>query len=236
MSTRTDRPADPPGRGVRRRGRGVSYLQVVRGRMILALEGPSNCGKSTLAEGLRAQLGEPVLILPCYADALPDGQSMPGPRARDATEQLERLEFFLEMDRHRREQATAAPEARVVIADRSWIGLLGHVYAVERTGGPAAFQAARGHLEASVGSLLQPDLVLRLVVDPGERRSRAEEAEENEWFTSDSFNDELEGFWSEIAPSLVNAGPVQPLDANQSASVVLACALEQIAAAGGRPK
>jgi thymidylate kinase len=201
--------------------------------MILAVEGPSNCGKSTLPEGLRARLGEPVLVLPCYADALPDGQSVPGPRAGDAAEQLERLEFFLEIDRHRQKQAIAAPEAGVVIADRCWIGLLGHVYAVERTGGPAAYEAARRHVEGCAGSLLQPDLVLRLRVEAPERRKRTDEAEENEWFTSEPFNAELEGFWSQIAPGLVRAGSVQILDANASRAAVLAASLEQIAAADG---
>jgi len=171
------------------------------------------------------------VILPCYADALPDGQNMPGPRARDIAEQLQHLDFFLGIDRERLRQTTAEPRETTVIADRSWLGLLGHVYAVERTGGPAAYEAARRLVEASAGSLLQPDLVLRLVADPDERRSRADETDVNEWFTSEPFNDELERFWSEAAPELVCSGSVQSLDANESAATVLACALDLIAAA-----
>jgi len=103
---------------------------------IVALDGPSDIGKSTLAQGLHESLGAEALVLPCYADLA--GREQPPARGGDAEEQLRGLEFYLTLDRRRRATAADAPSGTIVIADRSLLGLLAHPYAVERTGGPAA--------------------------------------------------------------------------------------------------
>ncbi len=194
----------------------------MRGRMILALEGAIelrqvDAGGEPRNAAAVSRAGPPVLrrLPPRWGEHAGSARKR-CPRAAGAPGVLS------EIDRGRERRAAAEPQGAIVIADRSWLGLLGHLYAVERTGGPAAYEAAHQLVEASAGALLQPDLVLQLVVDPGERRNCADETEENEWFTSEPFNRELELFWSHAAPGLVRAGSIRRLDANESAATVLA--------------
>lgn len=195
--------------------------------LIVALDGPSDTGKSTLAEGLRGSLGVGVLVIPCYAD-LAEGE-LPPARGEDAAEQLEGLEFYLELDRLRREMAVVAAPGSVVIADRSRIGLLAHVYAVEHTGGPAAYVAARELIDGRAEQLLTPDLVLHLALDAAGRSSRRESADRDAWFASEGLNERIDGFFREEAPALL-PGRVAHLDAAPAPQMVCRAAQHAIEA------
>src|ERR1700686_896998 len=150
---------------------------------IVALEGPSDSGKSTLAIGLRDVLEAPVLLLPCYADLVTDREVLPPPRASDIDAQIQGLDFFLDLDHDRRDEASQAGSGAVVVADRCWLGLLAHAYAVERTGGPAAYDAARRRVQERANKLLQPQLVLFLAVGSDRRHPRVEHRDKDQWFT-----------------------------------------------------
>lgn len=190
---------------------------------IVALDGPSDTGKSTLAHALCDSLTVDALVLPCYADLA--GSERPPPRATDIEAQLRSLEFYLELDRRRREMMADADRETVVIADRSWFSLLAHTYAIQQTGGPPAYEQARVLVRERASELLQPDLVLFLALDHGNRRSRVESAEIDQWHTCDTLNEQINRFFTTeaLGPSL---GIVEQIDAAPSPATVLASAQE----------
>jgi thymidylate kinase len=185
---------------------------------IIALDGPSDTGKSTLAQGLRESFGAEVLVLPCYADLA--GPEQPSARGDDDEEQLRGLEFYLTLDRRRRGMAAGAGQEAIVIADRSELGLLAHAYAIERTGGPAAYEQARARVIEHADGLLVPDLVLYLALDSDSRRARRETADKDAWFTEEALNEQINRFFTSEAPRLF-PGVVEQLDAAPAAPEVL---------------
>lgn len=199
---------------------------------IVALDGPSDTGKSTLAEGLRSSLGLEVLVIPCYADLAE--QELPPARGEDADEQLQGLKFYLDIDRERREIAAAAEANSIVIADRSRIGLLAHTYAIEYTGGPAAYQAARALMEERVQELLTPDLVFYLALDAAGRTARRAAGDRDAWHASEGLNEQMDHFFTNEAPGLL-PGAIVSLDASPAAQDVRRSAEQTIFQRRGRP-
>lgn len=178
----------------------------------VALEGPSDTGKSALAAGLNlAWTHGPRIVLPCYAELLPAGQ-VPPERARDDAGQLDALGTFLALDRCRRGQVARAPRGTLVIADRCWLSLLAHTFAIEQTGGPAAYSAAR-KLVLSATDLLQPDLVLLLEASDERRRARTAAGDEGRWFTDPAFNAHFAEFFARELPARLRS-LVEQLDAD----------------------
>lgn len=198
--------------------------------LVVALEGPSDSGKTTLARGLRETLGRRVVLLPCYADLAGDAE-LPPAVADDVTAQLEGLDFYLDIDRERRRSIAECTEGSVVIADRSWLGLLAHVYAVQLTGGPAAYEAAAARTSEHAGELIQPELALFLSLGAEGRRARIDDDEGDLWFTSERLNEAINAFFEREAP-LLAPGVLQTIDAGPEASVVCAVARETILAQG----
>jgi thymidylate kinase len=181
---------------------------------VVALDGPSDTGKSTLARALCETLGTQVRVLPCYADLAGPGQ--PRARGKDTEEQLRGLEFYLALDRERRAMAADADPRTTVIADRSRLGLLAHTYAIEQTGGPAAYQQARVLIQEQADELLTPDLVLYLALDADSRRARGEAADSEAWFTSEALNEQIDRFFTSEGPDLL-PGAVVKVDAGPAA-------------------
>lgn len=194
--------------------------------LVVALDGPSDSGKTTLASCLLTTLDRPVVILPCYAD-LAGPSTLPPAVASTAEAQLDGLEFYLDLDRQRAQSLGNLPPGAVVIADRSWLGLLAHVYAVQATGGPAAYEAARARVEDMAGDLLQPDIALFLLLSAEQRKERIDDGDGDRWFTSDILNESINGFFENQAPVLA-AGTVRTVDAGLDASAVCATAREAI--------
>jgi thymidylate kinase len=149
---------------------------------IVALDGPSDTGKSTLARALRETLETEVRVLPCYAELA--GPEQPPARGKDAEEQLRGLQFYLALDHERRAMAAGVDPRAIVIADRSKFGLLAHTYAIEHTGGPAAYERGRLLMQERAHELLTPDLVLYLALDDAGRHARSEAADSDAWFTT----------------------------------------------------
>jgi thymidylate kinase len=194
--------------------------------LIVGLEGPSDSGKSTLAAALaRIPEWQPTRVLRCYADTV-DAGDLPPHVAGDVGQQLEAVAFFMTLDRQRRREIEHADERpKVVIADRTWLSLLAHTYAVERAGGPAAYAEARRRLTADK-SLLRPDLVLVLRANVATRTARMASGDRGAWFTSPAFNAHFDRFFSEEARSLVPR--VVDLDANRPASEIANAAVAAI--------
>jgi thymidylate kinase len=206
---------------------------VQRSPTVIAIEGPSDSGKSTLAQELAAFANwQPAGFLPCYVDLVPP-DCLPAGIGGSLEEQLKGLEFFASLDHRRQEQvATEAATVRTFVADRSWLSVLAHTYAVERSGGPAAYARARERLLQD-DCLLQPDMVLVLQASDATRAARIGPADRGAWFTNRSFNAHFNQFFAEEAPLLVPRLAI--VDANRSAADVAAAALAVLAEAGMVP-
>lgn len=193
--------------------------------VVVALEGPSDSGKSTLAGHLaEVPHWQPSLVLPCYAD-LVAADLLPPDVASSTEQQLQGLAFFVELDRRRHEGADRSPQPRLVVADRSWLSLLAHTYAVEQSGGPAAYHEARAWLTQDE-SLLRPDLIIGLRADRACREARMLSEDRGSWFTSAAFNSHVGQFFDVEAPQLV-PGLVM-IDATGSEEEVLSAAMDAI--------
>lgn len=200
---------------------------------VFAVEGPSDSGKSTLARHLAAVPDwQPSMMLPCYVDIV-DPSALPPSVASTPAEQLESLAFFVELDRRRhREADDSDPPPKLVVADRSWLSLLAHTYAVEQSGGPSAYSAARQQL-IDDASLLHPDLVVVLRASDAAREARMALADSGAWFTSPAFNVHFDAFFDHEAQELVPR--LVMIDANRSAAEVASATVAAIIGSGSAP-
>lgn len=192
---------------------------------VVAIEGPSDSGKTTLISGISRVLGGCVVSLPCFAEAFHGEQ--PPAVAVDVHSQLAALEAFIEVDKRRRAAVTDAYS--VALADRCWLSLLAHVYAVERGGGPPAYAQARARL-LDDPEILRPDLVIALRGTVESREGRMDPQDAGKWFTDPVFNEAFDQFLSDEAPSLCLR--YRALDATGSSEDVLAAALKVLESEG----
>lgn len=189
--------------------------------LVIGLEGPSYSGKSTLAARLVEMLPGTGCLLPCYVDLVGDAGRVPAPRGTTAQEQLASLRAFIALDRRRSEEACERlAEASWVVADRTWLSLLAHTYAVARTGGPDVYDDARVLLTRERG-LLCPSVVLYLAVSEARRRERVPAGHDRNWNADPAFNAELARFFTDEARGALTA-PLHDLDGEASPERVAA--------------
>ncbi len=133
--------------------------------LVVAIEGPSHAGKSTLIGSLSATFGEGrVITLPDYVDVVSDPDLIPRAPGESVQEELEALEFFLTLDAERwNARRVELTEQSIVLADRSYHTLLAHRYAIERLTGLPVFEPSCQEVAAST-ILRQPDLIIYLDV------------------------------------------------------------------------
>jgi dTMP kinase len=138
--------------------------------MILAIEGVSCTGKSTLAAGLAERLGWQVIG--CYHHVANDPAVLGESLAHSEAEQLAALTAHLTVEVERTRRATAAlAHDGAVIVDRSVDTLLAHLRAVgrmQRLDVTATTRQARATVSDRVaeGLAIIPDLTLLLVAEP----------------------------------------------------------------------
>jgi dTMP kinase len=198
--------------------------------VIVAIEGASCTGKSTLAAGLAARLGWESIG--CYYHVADDPSVLGEPLATCEAEQLAAFEAHLpiEQERHRRAQAALSRDGAVIL-DRSVDTLLAHLTAVGRIQGLDATGRARARAaeRVRVGAVSVPDLTLLLTAGPAVLAARAETRSGlpsiyyDPVFTA-HFNDH---FADPVTPRCVR------LDAGRPREQVLDCALAAIAWAAG---
>jgi dTMP kinase len=142
--------------------------------MIVAVEGVSCTGKSTLAAALADRLG--WAAIGCYYHVADDPSVLGEPLATSEAEQLHALKahFAIEERRHQQAQAAAARDGGVIL-DRSVDTLLAHLRAAGRIRGLNAEEPARTLVvqQLAAGAAALPDLTLLLVADPAALAARA---------------------------------------------------------------
>ena len=195
---------------------------------VIALEGPSYSGKSTLGSSLATALGTGACLLPCYVDVAGGDAHVPPSRADTADGQLASLRVFVDLDRRRSEAAVGCiAQATWVVADRCWLSLLAHVHAVARTGGPDVCAAAESLLQASA-DVLAPSAVLYLAVSEPLRRERIPVTAADRWNAEASFNAALDAFYRDVAPQVLSV-PMHVLDGDTDPAAVCDQALAIVA-------
>ncbi|WP_170322732.1 dTMP kinase [Acrocarpospora macrocephala] len=138
--------------------------------MIIAIEGVSCSGKTTLATRLADPFGWQVV--PCYYHVAADPGLLGEPLATSEDEQLAALTAHLLVEAERRHRADAAlARDGAVILDRSIDTLLAHLTAVGQLQGldvPATVSRARTLIDQAVsaGTAVVPDLTLLLIATP----------------------------------------------------------------------
>ncbi|MFC4060226.1 AAA family ATPase [Planomonospora corallina] len=142
--------------------------------MIIAVEGTSCVGKSTLAEALAGRFGWEAIG--CYYHVADDPAVLGEPVATCEAQQLEALAAHLavETERARRARAALARDGAVIV-DRSVDTLLAHLGAIGHLHGLDARTRARAMVAAQVtaGTAVLPDLTLLLTADPAVLAARA---------------------------------------------------------------
>lgn len=199
--------------------------------MIIAVEGVSCTGKSTLAGELARHFGWPVVD--CYYHVADDPTVLGEPVARTGDALLSALDahLLIEAERQRRAAAAVRREGGVVM-DRSVDTLLAHVRAVGRLRGFDVTATARTMVEERVraGTAVVPDVTLLLTaaLDVLSLRARARPGLPAVYYDprfSEHFNDH---FADPIATRWL------PLNADAPATAVLAAALRLLPNPVGR--
>lgn len=152
--------------------------------LIIALEGPSYAGKSTVIRHLRhTALGSQAFVSDCYVKHIAHRDDIPPARTDSAAAQLAAFERFMEIEAARVAEAVASGRC-LVILDRSVDTLLAHAYALDALFGYSVHHQLRDRLTTL--SFLRPDHTLYLDV-PAERlhlrrRIAGHTAAESEYF------------------------------------------------------
>lgn len=147
--------------------------------MIVALEGVSSTGKSTLAAALADRLGWQTI--PCYYHLAADPAALGELLVDTREQQLAALDAHLRIEA-RRQRLAAAAQARDggILLDRSVDTLLAHVRAAGHLRGVNAREQARRRVQEQIdrGAAVRPDLTLLLTADADElaRRSASRHA------------------------------------------------------------
>jgi thymidylate kinase len=135
--------------------------------LIIAVEGASCAGKTTLAAGLADRLG--LEAIGCYYHVAEDPSVLGEPVARSESELLQALAAHLEIEqeRHRQALAAAARDGGVIL-DRSVDTLLAHVQAISRIQGLNATSQARTMVTRRITAeaAAVPHLTLLLTAEP----------------------------------------------------------------------
>ncbi len=126
---------------------------------VVAVEGCSHAGKSTLVENLTQRLGNDIIALPDYVSFAGGDTKVPRAPAETVEEEIEALKFFLNLDNRRWSEIIKSPnEKRIILVDRSFHTLLAHRYAIEKLTDLYAFDLSCKEVKLRP-DLLTPDVI-----------------------------------------------------------------------------
>lgn len=151
---------------------------------IIALEGPSYAGKSTVIGHLRTRgIEERAFVSDCYVQHIDRRADIPPARTASAAEQLAAFETFMGIEGARVRKALVSAKP-VVLLDRSVDTLLAHAHALDALFGYDVHHRLRDRLQEL--SFLRPHHTLYLDVPAEElalrRKAAGHTAAESEYF------------------------------------------------------
>lgn len=126
--------------------------------MIVALEGPSYSGKSTMANIIRNRIPHSLVIDEYHVFA--GGAKNFPPLAKNAEDGMRNIKFFLDLEQKRQRSILAALESGLVILDRSHLTCIAFEYAMCQMGIYDIWQEAERQFNAA--DLIKPDMVVLL--------------------------------------------------------------------------
>jgi thymidylate kinase len=128
---------------------------------IVAVEGPSSAGKSTLVKQLSVSYPGTTVSLPDYSSFALTDFPLPETPAKSPEEEVEALRILFEVDARRFQTATRHQDPSLIFMDRSPHTFLAHRFALGKIQGNDLFRAACNRvLEIRTGSW--PHLILYL--------------------------------------------------------------------------
>lgn len=130
---------------------------------LVAVEGPSYAGKSSLVRELAQQLpSDGTIVIECYVAVAPDRASVPTSLPVSADAQLEAQRFYLDLELERfRRAVNEKPSAGMILLDRSIHTLLAHAHAIQRMTGFAVYDRFLAIVRETPG-IAWPDIVFYL--------------------------------------------------------------------------
>lgn len=169
--------------------------------MIIAIEGPSFAGKSTLIKGLSTVLDPSFTYFPCYVKYAKNtfrGHQIPEGLYPTIEQQIEATKFFLNLEKERYFLMKAAINNTHFIVDRSFYTLLAHSYALENGYGCTGLFSQAESVILNQNEKLIPDHIILLKVPQTELEQRFNNFKPA-IFKEAKFNDLFKGFF-EIYP------------------------------------
>jgi thymidylate kinase len=128
---------------------------------VIALEGCSHAGKTTLIKNLKERLNS-IIPLPDYVTFAGGDDKVPRAPAESVEEEIQSLNFFLNLDKQRWvEKIEDRNKNELVVADRSFHTLLAHRFAIEKLTGMKVFDMCC-EIVGNETNLLKPDLIFYL--------------------------------------------------------------------------
>jgi len=188
--------------------------------LVIAIEGPSDTGKSTLIDGLARRFSEvDPLVFDCYVDHAGGDDKVPA--LADTREgQAEALRFFLGIEKSRYEMIGEGERPKLVLMDRSVFSLLAHSYAVGVENSLPTLDDAVGSV-STAAEVIIPDLVLYLKASASTIARRRDPSDEGRWFTSERFNGHINAFYDGPVDQCGISTDIRRLDASRDAGAVL---------------
>lgn len=133
--------------------------------LIVGVEGPSYAGKSILSVLINRHLleqGFKSMVFPCYMNSIDTAtrQKMPLDQFITTDQEIEALNYFLEVESQRKSEINLRSDLDFVILDRTTISLRGHNYALSELTKEKFYALACELMDERKDRIVQPEIFI----------------------------------------------------------------------------